>query len=291
MRETINLQRVSAVVPYLAEQSICQDIPVETQYFAENENQDHAYENPRLLHVASHALAQLVSNQAIFSDIILRNIPCTYHISYNSDCVSRRETCQPNTKSGRQVQTPGEQAVGLGWRPHVSSDEDSNDEGVDGDDTRHDDGDERLRHAVSHAFSECPSRPSCPSALLFRYVPSARPSHTFMIRSDLNVPTPAIPMPDFAVPYAAPIPALPLAFPQIASFSFPSIHPKIICAQSELAFNPEVTSRNSGDILLMLYRPGRHRLAVAVLLTGTCYTYHAQEGRELGGEVVLHNGG
>lgn len=27
-----------------------------------------------------------------------------------------------------------------------------------------------------------------------------------MIRSGLNVPTPAMPMPDFAVPYAAPAP-------------------------------------------------------------------------------------
>ena len=27
-----------------------------------------------------------------------------------------------------------------------------------------------------------------------------------MMRSDLNVPTPAMPMPDFAVPYAAPKP-------------------------------------------------------------------------------------
>jgi len=30
--------------------------------------------------------------------------------------------------------------------------------------------------------------------------------HAFMMRSDLKVPTPAIPMPDFAVPYAAPTP-------------------------------------------------------------------------------------
>jgi len=30
--------------------------------------------------------------------------------------------------------------------------------------------------------------------------------HTFMIKSGLKVPTPAIPMPDFAVPYAAPAP-------------------------------------------------------------------------------------
>jgi len=35
----------------------------------------------------------------------------------------------------------------------------------------------------------------------------------FMIRSGLNVPTPAIPIPDFAVPYAAPI------------------HPKVIAKQ------------------------------------------------------------
>ena len=31
---------------------------------------------------------------------------------------------------------------------------------------------------------------------------------TFMIRSGLNVPTPEIPMPDLAVPYAAPIPSI-----------------------------------------------------------------------------------
>ena len=30
--------------------------------------------------------------------------------------------------------------------------------------------------------------------------------HTFMIRSGRKVPTPAIPIPDLAVPYAAPIP-------------------------------------------------------------------------------------
>jgi len=30
---------------------------------------------------------------------------------------------------------------------------------------------------------------------------------TFMMRSGLKVPTPAIPMPDLAVPYAAPMPA------------------------------------------------------------------------------------
>lgn len=30
---------------------------------------------------------------------------------------------------------------------------------------------------------------------------------TFIIKSGLNVPTPAIPMPDLAVPYAAPAPA------------------------------------------------------------------------------------
>ena len=44
----------------------------------------------------------------------------------------------------------------------------------------------------------------------FQYYPQSYKSSgfiTFIIRSGLNVPTPAIPMPDLAVPYAAPAPA------------------------------------------------------------------------------------
>lgn len=39
------------------------------------------------------------------------------------------------------------------------------------------------------------------------YSLSCRLPHTFMIRSGLKTPTFAIPMPDLAVPYAAPMPA------------------------------------------------------------------------------------
>lgn len=38
------------------------------------------------------------------------------------------------------------------------------------------------------------------------HTPWWRGKGTFMIRSGLNTPTPAMPMPDFAVPYAAPAP-------------------------------------------------------------------------------------
>lgn len=52
---------------------------------------------------------------------------------------------------------------------------------------------------------------------------------TFMIRSDLNVPTPAIPMPDFAVPYAAPMPVLHVQYVPVMSRVLASlIHPKIM---------------------------------------------------------------
>jgi hypothetical protein len=41
-----------------------------------------------------------------------------------------------------------------------------------------------------------------------------------MIRSDLKVPTPAIPMPDLAVPYAAPMPVVVLSS---RVFDFPAL--------------------------------------------------------------------
>lgn len=48
-----------------------------------------------------------------------------------------------------------------------------------------------------------------------------------MMRSGLKVPTLAIPMPDFAVPYAAPIPAYPFSIPS-HSVLFSGIHPNIM---------------------------------------------------------------
>lgn len=47
---------------------------------------------------------------------------------------------------------------------------------------------------------------------------------TFMIRSGLNVPTPAMPMPDLAVPYAAP------AHPNIIAAAIPPCSPAELSA-------------------------------------------------------------
>lgn len=52
-------------------------------------------------------------------------------------------------------------------------------------------------------------------------------SLTFMIRSGLNVPTPAIPMPDLAVPYAAP------AHPKIMAAAIPPCKPARLSADQE----------------------------------------------------------
>ena len=78
-------------------------------------------------------------------------------------------------------------------RVHITGNEDRDDEAIDGDNTRHDDGNQGLHQSVKYITAinatECRDRHH----------------HTFMIRSGLKVPTPAIPIPDFAVPYAAPI--------------------------------------------------------------------------------------
>lgn len=54
-----------------------------------------------------------------------------------------------------------------------------------------------------------------------------------MIRSGLNTPTPAMPMPDFAVPYAAPAPGFGVVsiiygFRWEATFGIYHVHPNII---------------------------------------------------------------
>jgi hypothetical protein len=59
-------------------------------------------------------------------------------------------------------------------------------------------------------------------------------NHAFIIRSGLKVPTPEIPMPDLAVPYAAPIAKSELIFESvifvdiIKKGSEGDVHPKII---------------------------------------------------------------
>jgi hypothetical protein len=73
------------------------------------------------------------------------------------------------------------QAVVLA-RVEILSDEDGDDERVNGNNTGHDDGNQTLRQASAMALIELED--SC----------------TFIMRSGLNVPTPAMPMPDLAVP-------------------------------------------------------------------------------------------
>lgn len=67
---------------------------------------------------------------------------------------------------------------------------------------------------------------------------------TFMIRSGRKVPTPAIPMPAFAVPYAAPIAdidKLAMIFMRVCSLGgcecYLDVHPKIICNRDEQAMS------------------------------------------------------
>lgn len=75
-----------------------------------------------------------------------------------------------------------EQAVVLGG-VEILSDEDRDDERVNGDNTGHDDGDQTLRGTLEMVIGRLDDR-----------------FNTFMIRSGRKVPTPAIPMPDLAVP-------------------------------------------------------------------------------------------
>jgi hypothetical protein len=84
-----------------------------------------------------------------------------------------------------------EQAYVMLWRwTHIPSYQNRYHEGIDRNDSGHDHRDQRLYDRL----------------LAFHSRPRFALSHTFIIRSGRNVPTPAIPMPDFAVPYAAPAP-------------------------------------------------------------------------------------
>lgn len=73
----------------------------------------------------------------------------------------------------------------VGRRLDVASDEHRDDERVDGQNTRHDNGNQRLAMWLDVAQSE------------FAGLAARR---TFMIRSGLHVPMPAMPMPALAVP-------------------------------------------------------------------------------------------
>lgn len=113
-----------------------------------------------------------------------------YHVSDYAYRISCGKTGQANRQAASQMHETLVQTVALlRGRTNVASYQDCNYEGVHSNDTGHDDGDKRLegrQRMRTHYFI---SR-----------------GHAFMMRSGLKVPTPEIPMPDLAVPYAAPMP-------------------------------------------------------------------------------------
>jgi hypothetical protein len=98
-------------------------LPVETEDFSENQNQDHAHEYPGLLHVRADAL-----------------------VSHDSDGVSGSQTSHAHRYATGKVHEAVEQTVAGGARGrHIFGDQDGDDKRVDGNDTGHDDGDEALQ--------------------------------------------------------------------------------------------------------------------------------------------------
>ena len=70
---------------------------------------------------------------------------CTYSVSNNANCIACSQARQAYRQTGAHVHEAGEQRVLLLRRGlDVAGDQDGNDKGVDGQDTRHDDGDEGL---------------------------------------------------------------------------------------------------------------------------------------------------
>lgn len=94
--------------------------PIEAQYLSENQDQNHAYEYAALVHVSAHAL-----------------------VTDNTNAIAGRETCHTDGNTAGEMHETAEQAI-TGLRVEVLGDEDGYDEGVDRDDTGHDDGNEAL---------------------------------------------------------------------------------------------------------------------------------------------------
>lgn len=69
----------------------------------------------------------------------------TYRITHYPNSITRGQTRQAHRETSCHVHEAREQGVALHrWGPYVAGDEDGYDERVDGENTGHDDGDERL---------------------------------------------------------------------------------------------------------------------------------------------------
>lgn len=95
-------------------------IPVKTQYFSEDQNQDHSDKDSALVHERPDTL-----------------------VPHNTDAVPSSEAGHADRDTTGEVHEAAEQAV-VGLGVEVLGDEYGYDEGVDGDDTGHDDRDETL---------------------------------------------------------------------------------------------------------------------------------------------------
>jgi hypothetical protein len=91
-----------------------QTMLVHTQNFSENENQDHADEEPRLLRGTADT-----------------------SVTDNADCEAGRKTSKTDSKASTELDEAGKEGDLL---LKVVGDEDADDQAVDGNDTRHDDG-------------------------------------------------------------------------------------------------------------------------------------------------------
>jgi hypothetical protein len=120
-------------------------IPVKSKNFAENQNEDHAHKDSRLLHVRPHALLKSQHLCQRIRDCLSAGIRDTYRVTNNADSVACRKTSQAYTQTAAQVQETVERTVlHLRRRPHVTGDQDSDHKGIHSNDTRHDDRDEGL---------------------------------------------------------------------------------------------------------------------------------------------------
>lgn len=93
---------------------------IQPKNFSKNKNQNNAYKQSRLEHELSNTF-----------------------ITNNADSVASAESSKANTETARKVHKPIKQRIVL-RRIEVASNQNGNNKTVDGKDTRHDDGDQRL---------------------------------------------------------------------------------------------------------------------------------------------------
>ena len=106
-----------------------------------------------------------------------------------------------------------------------------------------------------------------------------------MIRSGLNVPAPAIPIPDLAVPYAAPAPI-------DGEFSYPL---RLAITYTQISSKDRSAKRRgykgtSYDQPQELCRP-RSSVSIHPNYHKLGGTYHAKEWRKLGSDFTFHHDG